>query len=373
MAQAPDSADSTRTEKLRAIRDLLSVKADLLAALQGRSGHAADAQSATQRVLGSASGRQTPSAPQSPAAPQQAAPLPPPLQLTAPPPAPAPVALATARGLAGLLRDSEESEPARFTVQMRTAASSLAGSPTRGGSASTAPSSPTVGASQRTGVTAAWATGVASENEALADALRSALAAAASARAEAEVARAEVAAYGVAVAAAESAASEARREAAALFAELHGPSRERERAELQALREGTLQLQSEVEVEKLLRARAEGDAQAARAALAAARLAPPPAPATPPVSPPVPAAPAVEAAAPPSAAAMLGQSGVLAPDWVASFTELPPGGHWALATDGGIWYSHERHGAWRQGVDGAFARAAPEAVLPPPRSAGKPR
>jgi hypothetical protein len=91
-----------------------------------------------------------------------------------------------------------------------------------------------------------------------------------------------------------------------------------------------------------------------------------------PHSSPAASAPVAEVAAPPlSAAAVLGQSGVLSPDWVASFTELPSGGHWALATDGGIWYSHERHGAWRQGPDGAFARPAPDAVLPPPRSTGK--
>jgi hypothetical protein len=116
-----------------------------------------------------------------------------------------------------------------------------------------------------------------------------------------------------------------------------------------------LQLQSELELERVFRARAESDAALARSAAAtAAQRAPPPQPPQPPQQP--------EAARP---AAVFGDGGVLAPDWVASFAELPPGGHWAMGADGGIWYTHARHGAWRQAPDGAFARSAEQP--PPPR------
>jgi hypothetical protein len=41
----------------------------------------------------------------------------------------------------------------------------------------------------------------------------------------------------------------------------------------------------------------------------------------------------------------------------ASYTDLPPGGHWAIhATDGQIWYLTATAGAWKQAHDGSFAR-----------------
>ena len=113
-----------------------------------------------------------------------------------------------------------------------------------------------------------------------------------------------------------------------------------------------LQLQSELELERVLRARAESEAALSRSALAAA----------------APGAPQLRAPAPPlRREAVFGDGGVLAPDFVPSFAELPPAGHWTMSADGGIWYLHPRHGAWRQAADGSFGRSA---EAPPPARRG---
>ena len=117
-----------------------------------------------------------------------------------------------------------------------------------------------------------------------------------------------------------------------------------------SLRPQVLQLQSELELERVLRARAESEAALSRSALASA----------------APGAPQLRAGhaagqptpMPPRREAVFGDGGVLAPDYVPSFAELPPSGHWAMAADGSIWYLHARHGAWKQAPDGSFGRSA---------------
>ena len=123
-------------------------------------------------------------------------------------------------------------------------------------------------------------------------------------------------------------------------------------AQAEALREQVLELQSSLELERAMRVRAESQAALARSSL-------PRASATPPFA----APPALPLPAPSTLAAVS--------DWCQSFADLPAGGHWSMTADGGIWYTSQQLGAWKQAPDGSFGRSTsetPPAPPPPPLS-----